>query len=152
VTDDLPERATDQSILGAALDGVAQLRLGEGNWKEACELFDQAASHHEAARRSNPNHRVYRQRLADHWRVRALASYHQNDFDAADKALERAKALRGGADSSDRLVLAMVRWKSGDAGLARELYREAVGSAANESPDGKFHRLQGEAAALLGIK
>ena len=91
---------------------------------------------------------------ASSWIVLSLAHYRMGNWKASVDAMERATRLGEGdeLDSTDRFVLAMVRWRLGEKDAARALFNHAAaGMAKQEWPDEMNLRLRAEAAALLGL-
>jgi tetratricopeptide (TPR) repeat protein len=153
VAKEFPDRATDRSNLGSVLDREAQLRLAEGKTADAVPLLEQALGHHEAARRSNPEHPIYRQYLGLHWHVLGVAQYRQGKWRDAVDTLEKGMALRAGGDGSDWFVLAMAHRQLGDEEQARKWYAQAVHWTEEKQPgDAELRRFRTEAAELLGIE
>jgi serine/threonine protein kinase/tetratricopeptide (TPR) repeat protein len=74
VVSQFPERATDRSNLGAALDRLAECHLQRNESHEARQLLELASGHHEAAGRLQPAHPVYRQHRLNHQRLLAATN------------------------------------------------------------------------------
>ncbi len=137
------------------LDRQAQLLVTQEPSPKALPLLEEARVHHDAARRANPKHPIYRQHLAHHWHVTSLAQYRQGQWRPAIDALEKKMQLDDG-DACDCFLLAMACWQLGDQERARGWYDKAVtwlsqhrtepGTDTNE-----LRRLKGEASTLLGI-
>jgi serine/threonine protein kinase len=88
-----------------------------------------------------------------YWNTLGVARYRAGEFAAADAALRRSMALRGGGDPYDWFFMAMTCWRLGDRRQARDWYDRAVrwletNTLLSEEPG----RYREEAARLLGVE
>ncbi len=85
------------------------------------------------------------------WNTLSLARFRTGDWPRASAALDRSMSLRGGGDSNDWVVLAMIRWRQGERAEAHRWLDKATAEIERlDQPDDDLRRLRDEAAALLG--
>jgi tetratricopeptide (TPR) repeat protein len=90
---------------------------------------------------------------ATFWAVLSLAQYRMGNWKASVDAMEKAtnRGDGGKLDPTDRLVMAMARWRLGEKDAARTLFNQAAAEMAkNNSPDEVSLRLRAEVARLIG--
>ncbi|MCA9264133.1 MAG: tetratricopeptide repeat protein, partial [Planctomycetales bacterium] len=92
-----------------------------------------------------------------YWRYLALAQYRAGNWQDAVNSIRRAMDLRQGGDALDRYLLAMAHWRLSEKEDARVVFDDAQRAIQAGEPIfyeyigvAAFHRLQEEAADLLG--
>jgi WD40 repeat protein/tetratricopeptide (TPR) repeat protein len=85
-----------------------------------------------------------------HWLALALANYRQGNWQAALDAVEKATCMRGGGDSTDHFLLAMVHWRLGHRDQAPDWFAKGTQGMLEHQHD-DWARFRAEAASLLGL-
>ncbi len=89
----------------------------------------------------------------NYWNTLGVALYRDGALAEARTSLEKAMALKGGGGAYDWYFLAMIRWKMGEPGPARDLYDRASRAPLPNHPptDAELRRFRAEAEALMSI-
>jgi tetratricopeptide (TPR) repeat protein len=106
LVEDLPRFPDFRSQLGGTLDNLASLVSRQGDTAKARQLLDEALTHHQAARQSNPDQPLYRLFLRNHYST--LANVQLRAKAHAEAAAAVAEMLRLKSDGPDDCFRAAV--------------------------------------------
>jgi tetratricopeptide (TPR) repeat protein/serine/threonine protein kinase len=165
-----PDRSLYHSSLGNALAGLGRFEEADAEYREGLRLGPNDANAHNAAswfhatcpdaKFRDPQRAVELARQAvalapkegSYWNTLGVAHYRAGDYKASLTSLQQSMELNAGGDSGDWFILAMVHWRLGEKGTARQWYSRAVQwMDKNDPTNDELRRFRAEAAALLGV-
>jgi tetratricopeptide (TPR) repeat protein len=134
---DFPTVPDYQSELAAAFHNLAIVRCAQGAREEACQLYEQAISHEQAALKQNPRNPTYRRYLRNHyWLLADTLVERKQHGPAAQAAAELPRVFPDGWEEYHRaagLLARCVPLAEKDAGLPEAKRTETARAYADQA-------------------